>query len=246
MRLSPSSTLCLVLFAQFGVIYGNTEIFNFDSTTSLDVPGLNVSRYSLDLRSLTRLFSLELAPQQTPWSDICDTTNDCPHELLIRLDLEKNNDGRVLENHETPKYSLRISSRPSPPAQFKIEVFTPREAYEIMRGRAGAVGIVQDIQTPPQTRTMYARIRARDAGVQVPQEMTWHLFPPLVAKPSNRVDFHLILDPLLLGFIPKSVVPVIWAVLIAGAFGGWCIRWVRDYLEKLAQLCVPEKTKDGD
>ncbi|KAH7330616.1 hypothetical protein B0J17DRAFT_722309 [Rhizoctonia solani] len=240
MRLSLSSILYTVIFSEFGIACGNTEIFNFDSTVFLDVPGLDISRYSLDPRSPTRLFSLELAPQQTPWSDICDTTNDCPHEVLIRLDLEKNNDGRVLESHETPKYSLRISSRPSPPAQFEMEVLTPRQAYEIMRKRAGSVGIAHDIQILSQTRTMYARIRARDAGVLVPQEMTWHLFPPLVAKPSNRVDFHLILDPLLLGFIPKSVVPVMWAVLIAGAFGGWCIRRVRNYLEELAQLCLPE------
>ncbi|KDN46361.1 hypothetical protein RSAG8_04305, partial [Rhizoctonia solani AG-8 WAC10335] len=244
MRLAFSSTLSIISFSRIGFVCGNTEILNFDSALSLDVPELNVSRHSIDCRSPTRLFSLELAPQQAPWSDICEAMNSCPYEVFIKLDLEKNHAGLVLGNNESPKYSLRISSTPSPPAQFKVEVLTPIQVYEITGKRAGSIRMVQDIQKLPLTRTMYARIRVRDAGVLVPQEMTWHLFPPLVARPSNRVHFHLILDPLLFGFIPKSVVPVIWAIVIAGAFGVWCLGWVKDRLEVPA-LRVCDQLKDG-
>jgi hypothetical protein len=89
---------------------------------------------------------------------------------------------------------------------------------------------------------MYARIRARNSGVQVPKEMTWHLFPPLVAEPSNQALFHLVLDPLLFGFVPKSVVPVIWAILVAGALGVWSLRWIKPKLENAA-LSVSKEMK---
>ncbi|KAJ1310704.1 hypothetical protein OPQ81_009229 [Rhizoctonia solani] len=245
MRLLLDSLLYIVFFTPLGVVYGNTEILNFESTLSLDVPGLNVSRHSIDSRSTTRLFSLELAPHQASWSDMCDTVNNCPYEVFIKLDLEKSHDGRFFAGAEKPKYSLRVSFPPSPPAQFKVEVLTPIQAYEILAKRAGSIPAAQIIQDPPQTRTMYARVRARYAGVAVPQEMYWHIFPPLVAKPSNHARFHLILDPLLLGFVPKSVVPVIWTIVIAGVFGAWCVRWARSYLEKLALSCIPDEMKHG-
>ncbi|CAE6497837.1 unnamed protein product [Rhizoctonia solani] len=244
MRLAFSSTLFIISFSRIGFVCGNTEILNFDSALSLDVPELNVSRHSIDARSSTRLFSLELAPHQTLWSDVCDGVNDCPYEVFIKLNLEKSHDGPVLGTDETPKYSLRISSTPSPPAQFKVEVLTPKQAYEITAKRAGFIPTGEDTQNFPLTRTIYARIRARDAGVLVPQEMTWHFFPPLVPRPSNIAHFHLILDPLLFGFIPKSVVPVIWAILVAGVSGIWCLGWVKGHLDALA-LRVCEQIEDG-
>ncbi|KAL5640594.1 hypothetical protein ACGC1H_001165 [Rhizoctonia solani] len=244
MRLKFIPTLCVMTFSRFGLVFGNTEILNFDSALSLDVPGLNASQLSIDSRSSTRLLSLELAPHQAAWSDICDGVSDCPYEVFVKLDLEKSHNGLVLGDKEKPKYSLRISSTPSPPAQFKVEVLTPREVYGITAKRAGPIPQVQDTQNLPLTRTMYARIRARDAGVLVPHEMTWHIFPPLVPRPSSRAYFHLILDPLLFGFIPKSVVPVIWALVIAGVFGVWCLRRVKGRLDVLA-LRVCDQLKDG-
>ncbi|CAE6464227.1 unnamed protein product [Rhizoctonia solani] len=242
MRLMFASAFCALVIAQFDLVSGNTEILNFESIFSPAFPRLNVSRHTLNTQSSTRLFSLELAPYGSAWSDICDSMNVCPHEIFIKLDLEKSYKGEVVKEHERPRYSLRISSTPSPPSQFIIAILTPRQVYELFEARAGSVAIAEDTQGFPQTRTMYAHIRARNAGAQVPKEMTWHLFPPFVAEPSNQARFHLIIDPLLLGFIPKSVVPVIWAILVAVVLGVWSLWWVKPYLENLA-LSVHEQMK---
>ncbi|KAF8708314.1 hypothetical protein RHS03_03505, partial [Rhizoctonia solani] len=242
MQLRFGLAFCALLLSQLSLVYGNTEILNFESVLSPAFPELNVSQHTLDAQSSTRLFSLELTPHQSAWSDICDSMNGCPHEVFVKLDLEKNYKGEIVKEHEKPMYSLRISFTPSPPSQFTITLLTPKQVYELVETRAGSTLITQYTKGLPQTRTMYAYIRGRNVGTQVPQGMIWRLFPPLVAEPSNQAHFHLILDPLLLGFIPKSAVPVIWAILVAGAFGAWSLRWIKPYLKNLA-LSVHEQMK---
>lgn len=81
---------------------------------------------------------------------------------------------------------------------------------------------------------MYARVRARDAGVRVPLDKTWHLFGPLVPHPQNRVDFHIVLDPLQFGFIPKSIEGTIGAIVVAVVLGLCSVRYAINCLERLA------------
>ncbi|KAG9105500.1 hypothetical protein FRC07_009240, partial [Ceratobasidium sp. 392] len=87
---------------------------------------------------------------------------------------------------------------------------------------------------------MYARIRARDAGVRAPLHRMWYFFPPLVPLPSDppTVNFHLVIDPLLLGFIPKSVVPTIRMILGAIVIGLCSVRRLTTYLEAVAMRAI--------
>jgi hypothetical protein len=208
--------------------------------------------YELDPRSETRLFALDLPPYKMPWVEICNSTNNCAHEVFFKLNLEKDHTGRDVEEKEAPKYALRISFTPSvsfehflpylilprddgqPPAQFDIEVLTPEQTYELFSKRAGLVASSGPNEIRARTRTMYARVRARDTGVRAPLDKTWHLFAPLIPPPSTHIEFHLILDPLRFGFIPKSIEQTIWAVVVSALVGLCSLRWVVVYLERLA------------
>lgn len=100
-------------------------------------------------------------------------------------------------------------------------------------------------QSPPpserETYTRYARIRSRDAGVRSSSCLTkesqrGQLFPPLVPLPLDppTITFHLILDPLLFGVLPQSVVPILWWIGGAIVLGLWAVKPVIGMLEGVA------------
>ncbi|QRV73546.1 hypothetical protein RhiJN_01560 [Ceratobasidium sp. AG-Ba] len=185
-------------------------------------------------------FGVELAPYKIPWQEVCGKPN-CKNELFVKLVIDQGYESKGLLVSGPPKYSLRISWPASTPADFDIQIYTPAQLSQFLLSRVSTNTTVLISST--KTCIMYARIRARDAGVKAPKYRTWHLFSPLVPSPwqHSTVTFHLILDPLLFGFIPQSAMPVIWIILALVVVGAYVSKYLITYLESVA-MRVDEKS----
>ncbi|KAF8597226.1 hypothetical protein BDV93DRAFT_513536 [Ceratobasidium sp. AG-I] len=155
-----SSVMNVVVFwglsIGFGTVYANTRTIEFSSSLSLnetiDFSTSNVPWSEIDARSGSVLFRLQLAPYDTPWPEIC-TTNGCPYEIFVKLLLDRDYDGSETRTHEVPRYSLRISY--------------PSTLNTLLSSHVTGASASPPLQLPPtrpQTRILYARIRARDAS----------------------------------------------------------------------------------
>ncbi|KAG8796714.1 hypothetical protein FRC12_005808 [Ceratobasidium sp. 428] len=236
-------TLVLSLITCAGIACGNTEIINFTSLSSpavdVETKLTGVSWEKLDVESGTRQFELTLAPYRQAWSNVCEA-EICEHEVFVKLELgeDRTNGFSILK--QRPRYSLRISWPASTPVDFDVKAYTPAELHALLSSRSPGNSNDQSYSSSSpssgQTRVMYAHIRARDAGVRAPPHRAWHFLPPLILPPSNppTVSFHLVLDPLLLGFIPKSVMPTVWMLLAAVVIGVCLAGRLTTYLETIA------------
>ncbi|KAF8594153.1 hypothetical protein BDV93DRAFT_549305 [Ceratobasidium sp. AG-I] len=228
--LGISAASVFLVLSLLGNSFANTEIINFSTVLSpdriIDASAFNVSWNELDTQSGTRQFSLALAPYKTPWSEIC-ASNGCAHEMFFKLGTET----------KVGKYSLRISWPASIPADFDMEVFTPSELHDLLSSRANST---HQSHSDAQTQTTYARIRARDAGVQSPliteESQRRQIFKPLIPLPQDPpiVIFHLILDPLIFSVLPRSVVPILGWLGGAIVLGFWAVKPVTRLLERVA------------
>ncbi|QRV88361.1 hypothetical protein RhiJN_16379 [Ceratobasidium sp. AG-Ba] len=209
----------ILILSLLGITRANTEVINFAPTRapSVDLSGFRTSRWEkLNSEDGTRQFALPLAPYGQPWPAVCEHA-DCQHELFIELPL---GDVEEVDWNWDLGYSLRVSWPASTPADFSLEIYTPMELLRLLHSRISLNDTVPTAPLP-QTFTTYARIRARDAGVPAPRNHKWQIFPPLVPPLSTQptVHFHIILDPLLLGFLPRSALPVVCLVIGAVAVG---------------------------
>ncbi|KAJ7508624.1 hypothetical protein B0H11DRAFT_1848258 [Mycena galericulata] len=189
----------------------NTEIINFPAPARPDSDAALLRSAAHAWPTLapqsTTEWTLVPAPLGTPPSELCAPVSvpsgveaPCAHELWVVLDLDST-------EHAYAKYTLRLSWAASMPTDFYMDVLDPEEAAALAltptpesKAKANAHA--------PLTRRKYARIRAVDAGVRTPRVSS---SPP---DPPAQVDFHLTLEPLLLGVLPASLLPFL---LVAGA-----------------------------
>ncbi|KAF5368845.1 hypothetical protein D9758_002952 [Tetrapyrgos nigripes] len=229
----------------FSLVSANTEIVNFDVS---DAVGRNLSFteewYDIalcpslkPLHNLTRRpvfspqenegrFDIVPAPLGTLMKHVCagpedllSRTPQCPHEIWLKLDLDQD---RWIS---FSKFTLRISWPASSPADFSINIYNPEQVATRFQ-----VSSTPNPSAPDRnTRTKYARIRLVDTGVRTPMQ---HSFPP--PPTIARVPFMVIVEPLYLGVIPASVLPVgtVLAPLLAVLF--FVVPRVNSYIEGLA------------
>ncbi|KAL5533649.1 hypothetical protein ACEPAG_109 [Sanghuangporus baumii] len=225
--------LFLVVFVSFAT--GNTEIRNFEASTSRHGPqDSNLSQVT-SLRSIIRSqlhaelhelnvtrneqsFGVAPAPLGTPLQSVCESQSGvpgqrCPNELWLELDLSSE------EWVHYDRFTIRLSWPAFYPTDFDIQLLYPGDLMAYMYSRFGVRdrsfeenNILSEENAPDPSRTMFARVRLVDTGVR----------PPLRSKPDELltpdyadqrtfdvVPFNIIVEPLLLGILPATVVPTI-------------------------------------
>ncbi|TFY59394.1 hypothetical protein EVG20_g7808 [Dentipellis fragilis] len=135
----------------------------------------------------------EIAPKNTSHNAHCE------HEIWLILDMD---DARW---SGYSKYTLRISWPASSPADFLIDLYTP----SALASRLHPIAHPKLPSSSTLTRRQYARIRLVDTGVRPPSPQP---------HPVPHVPFIVRLEPLLLGFLPASVAPILaFLVPVVGA-----------------------------
>jgi cellulose synthase/poly-beta-1,6-N-acetylglucosamine synthase-like glycosyltransferase len=116
-----------------------------------------------------------------------------------------------------------ILTRPQTPAEFAIKLFSA-DLFPVTSSHAGKVK-----QSPRPTRRLYARIRSSNAkfrraprpdGSVLPFQFSifpaWFLPAPGLSSlqgHDGEVKFHIILEPLILGALPESLLPGLGLIL---------------------------------
>ncbi|KAL5494673.1 hypothetical protein ACEPAI_134 [Sanghuangporus weigelae] len=224
--------LFLVVFVSFAT--GNTEIRNFEASTSRHGPQDSNLRQVTSLRSIIRSqlhaelhelnvthneqsFRVMPAPLGTSLQSVCESQSGvpvqrCPNELWLELDLSSQ------EWMYYDRFTIRLSWPAFYPTDFDIQLFYPKDLMTHMyslfevQGRHFEENILSEENAPDPSRTMFARVRLVDTGVR----------PPFRSKPDelstsghtdqstfDAVPFNIIVEPLLLGVLPATVVPTI-------------------------------------
>ncbi|OCH93002.1 hypothetical protein OBBRIDRAFT_725683 [Obba rivulosa] len=202
MRLVPNTVwiACLLVARTIPVVLANTEIVNFAAEEAPDTPGVPVLRPG----AAEVLWRLQPAPLGTPLDNICQHTNpagSCPHELWLSLDLDSR------EWRSYGRFTLRVSWPASSPADFSIDIHSPREVAMLL-------GHTESASKPPEgksplTRRKVARIRLVDTGVRTPRNSS-----RLESAGSDPVPFIVLLEPLYLGVLPASVLPIVLFIAV--------------------------------
>ncbi|KAF9447830.1 hypothetical protein P691DRAFT_730784 [Macrolepiota fuliginosa MF-IS2] len=192
LNLCPRSLLSLVsvplllLLLLAPCAQGNTEIINFMATLA-ESPDIVLPWTQLNITN--REASLNITP-------VLNSTEVWPQSgIWLTLDLDDPNWSSY------NKFTLRASWPASHPCDIYIRTFDPQHvASQLLRNRP-----------LHPTRRKYAHIHVINTGIPTPssigEDMTWLRREP--------VPVTLILEPLLLGVVPQSVVPVI--TLLSGA-----------------------------
>ncbi|KAJ3513242.1 hypothetical protein NLJ89_g3059 [Agrocybe chaxingu] len=213
----PASSLEAVL--------GNTEIINFSvaDNQALVLP-FTSSWPVLDPSTPFTIHNVSSAPLGTKLPQgICATldnrdsdgnTSSCPHELWIVLDLDQGK-WKGFTN-----FTLRLSWPAYHPTDFHLKIFDPANLVPSFRVSSPGISI--------PVRRKYARIQAVHSGV---------LTPGVRLDNASRytVPVHVILEPLYLGVLPTSVIPMVMAVLGVIAVGLPVSRKINDYLQAIVK-----------
>ncbi|KAJ3506617.1 hypothetical protein NLJ89_g6773 [Agrocybe chaxingu] len=217
----------LVCFLPLRGVFGNTEIINFSAvndqalefpfTSSWPILAPNTPFLIRNISSapLETKLPQEICVLLDKWnSDDSTTTSSCCHELWIVLDLDQE------EWKGFNKFTLRVSWPAYHPTDFDLKIFDPIDLAPF--SKISAAGISST------TRRKYARIQAVHSGV---------LTPGVQLDDASRytVPVHVILEPLHLGVLPASVIPVVIAILGVIAVGLPVSRKVNDCLQAIAK-----------
>ncbi|KAI9432073.1 hypothetical protein H4582DRAFT_1821597, partial [Lactarius indigo] len=123
---------------------------------------------------------------------------ECPHDLWLALDLDHNGAWTHYD-----RFTLRVSWPASHPAAVALSLHPPPPAPASASART-------------TSRLHLARIRLTEEGVRVPALSTAQ------QQQQQRVPLVVRLEPLVLGVLPPSVLPVaatLLVVLVAAAYG---------------------------
>jgi len=143
---------------------------------------------------------------------------DCPHELWLALDLDgdlvrdrDNFDGNREDDrawkwkgHSYDRFTLRVSWPASHPVQVELSLHRPRLASS-------------SAPSVRMSRLHFARIRITQEGIRVPNQVEEQGTQD--EKDEEGVPLVVFLEPLVLGVLPASVLPVAVALLLLGVLG---------------------------
>ncbi|KAH9486189.1 hypothetical protein JR316_0000253 [Psilocybe cubensis] len=215
---------CVTLLLLIGFSSANTEIINFSvaeddeldlpftETWPIFYPGHSQAKFEVTSAKLGTVLSSEICPDLPKWSS--KYPQRCPHETWVVLDLDRGDWKRF------NKFTLRVSWAAFHPTDFSIKVHDPT-ALAIHSQRPAGIS---------STRRKYARIQLVHAGVLTPPHND-----TLDAMVRQLVPFVLTVEPLHLGIIPESVIPVIAAIMLAIVLGLPLSAWVYTHLLSIAK-----------
>jgi len=134
-------------------------------------------------------------------------------------------------------YISRVSWPASHPFDFQLEAYTP-QAYAL-KADLNVTWVTDLTSAHPETRDMYARIRPVNFGVLAPwaqRAISRNQTLSRALKNYGKVEFITILEPLRLGVVPETLLPIIAflvsLVLIAGIV---VLPIVHAYIERIAR-----------
>lgn len=167
----------------------DTEIVNFEASPSRDV---DLTQYTASWRSLKpaipSVVTTTPAPRGSTFYQSCNfTTHHCPHEVWFILDASAGT------------HTVRISYAATSSVQYKIELYSPA-ALSTFIGTPPAAPA-----SPARTTLSYARVTVRRVGI---------LTPGMAYAEPQVVTFHIVLEQLLLGVLPQSMLPVVAAIVV--------------------------------
>ncbi|KAG5715893.1 hypothetical protein E4T56_gene20148 [Termitomyces sp. T112] len=230
----------LVVLSLSLYVFANTEIINFHVSESHNKeflftnnwPRLNHSHNECEWTVLP-------APFGTPLQEVCnsDTVDyPCPYELWLVLDLT-----RVWSTYSS--FTLRLSWPASYPADFSLEIFNSESLSAHFERRLDLdLDLDSGSLTTHQTRLRYARIRLVDIGVLTPSPTTSQIVSP---KPTP-IPFILYLEPLYLGILPPSVMPILAYILVVSIVACVIVPPLIRHLEKIASQAKKELSSDAN
>ncbi|KAL5536054.1 hypothetical protein ACEPAF_4159 [Sanghuangporus sanghuang] len=250
--------LFLVVFVSFAT--GNTEIRNFEARTSKHgLQDSNLSQVTF-LRSIIRSqlhaelhklnvtrneqsFRVVPAPLGTSLQSVCESQSGvpgqrCPNELWLEVDLSSQ------EWLYYDRFTIRLSWPAFYPTDFDIQLLYPEDLMAYMYSRFGVRGrhfeennILSENNAPDTSRTIFVRVRLVDTGVR----------PPFRSKPDklpnpdrtdqsafDTVPFNVIVEPLILGVLPATVVPTIIFSIPLLVLAWFAYPYAVRYLEDIA------------
>ncbi|EEB91026.1 hypothetical protein MPER_10688 [Moniliophthora perniciosa FA553] len=192
----------------------NTEIVNFNAYSANDA-NISVSGTwpSFNPRTSEQRAEIIPAPLNTPLAAVCEETapSSCPNEIWFKLDLDDD------KWRTFSKFTFRVSWAAFYPVDFAISILDPEAVAARFPNPANSS------YPPSTTRMKYARVRSVDIGVA-----TTH------SNGTPKVPFIVNVEPLHLGFVPESMIPLLQAFipLLIGLL--WAVPKVLRYVRSVA------------
>ncbi|KAG2022538.1 hypothetical protein CC2G_000279 [Coprinopsis cinerea AmutBmut pab1-1] len=225
--------------------FANTEIVNFAASPVQD-PQLHFQHewpiLSPEYASL--LWDLDSNPtssksnvNQEPCQSVFHWTptehpSDCLKELWVALDLDSP------EWAKYSKFTLRLSWPASHPVDAYLKIYDPSDLAELPR--PGPPRRSRHRAPPTETRSKYARVQLISTAVWNPELLRSN---QTIVSDLTTVPIILTLEPLLFGVLPESIVPTLFALVIAAIVGFFIARTVNEYLQDITQPPPPKEEK---
>lgn len=200
--------------------------------------------------------SLELSSKENTIAEDCLPSGDiatwnsksCPHQMWTVLDLNAD------EWRRYSKFTLRLSwpasvssclrpkdhsstfdySSPQSPANFFVQIHSPESLLTLIPHNSTSK---PETTTGRRTRRKYAHIRVVDETDTLPT------FTQLASP--NRVTFHIILEPLIMGVLPASMQLTALVLVTIVSVAVLAVPWINNYLEQMAQKARREAGQAG-
>ncbi|KAM6498721.1 hypothetical protein JOM56_006669 [Amanita muscaria] len=218
-------TPLLLLLLLAALAFGNTEVVKYtisDSLPSLPVPSPD-SRWPVLCQShQDKKFNITPALS----SSVCtEDDQKCLHRLWTVLDTT----GTKWSSYST--YMLRISWPAHFPTKFSINIYeSPSGNPRLRYARIDA--IVEAVHTPPSD------------GIY--PFLPHHTSTTTSEEKWEPVPFYLDLEPLYLGFLPESMIPVAICIVVISIFVyKFIVPLIDRYLQTLAEQARRELTSNG-
>jgi len=195
----PTSLLLLILAWPAAA---NTEIVNFFGRENHDLSiqerdklGWQRLSYPAHVEQLLFLTPAPV-PEGSSWEAAfpVSSSQNLSHELWVILDLDSFSASALWDQH---MYTLRLSWPAWSPVDFELKIHDSD-------GLAEHNMVPSHSASGPVTRSHYARIRAKNAGVHRNESYR-----------QEGVPFYLTLEKLYFGFLPPSVVPTLLAIVVS-------------------------------
>ena len=113
------------------------------------------------------------------------------------------------------------------PAEFSLKIFSPEELTTLIRERWPILHEEDQIDLRHETQYVYARVLAKSRGIR----------PPNSGVPNSQpleVPVNIVYEPLVLGFLPLSLLPTVWITVGVAIVAAFCVQPITAFLDKIA------------
>lgn len=236
--------LCSVILLLSTCLYvqANTEIANFKVSEGQGLEFAFTKQWPI-LGSEQNELNGTLIPAAlgTPLKEVCDGKHPgkrqiptaCPHEIWVVLDLAQS-------WYNFSKFTARLSWPASFPASFDIEIYTTSALLSYFDLSPNDVRETSAVVSQP--RREYARVRVVDTGVVTPNPSAFRFPAPQenIHTGQRPIPFILLVEPLYLGILPSSIIPLLCYILLVLVFATFTVPKIECLFRQVANLAAKE------